>query len=263
MSRRGNDLVRRYLWMAALSALRCNPAVKALYARVVVKHPQHKAVAVGHAMRKLLHLAFAVWKSGRPFDRDHYPWQVPAHVEEMDTGRSPTPEARDDGMSQEGQAAGHKPDAVPAQSVVTAACSDTVADTAAVGEGTYVDFARLKRQLPLARVLDQLGLTSRLRGSGPQRRCACPLHRGDARGRTFSVNLDANVWQCFATECGRRGDVIDLWAAAQGLSLRAAALELVQTFGLEPAPRSGTEKRYYERAAEGENNSGPLVLSSK
>jgi transposase len=30
MSRRGNDLVRRYLWMAALSATRCNPAVRAL-----------------------------------------------------------------------------------------------------------------------------------------------------------------------------------------------------------------------------------------
>jgi hypothetical protein len=54
MSQRGNDLVRRYLWMAALSAVRCNPAVRALYARVVAKHPQQKAVAVGHAMRKLL-----------------------------------------------------------------------------------------------------------------------------------------------------------------------------------------------------------------
>lgn len=29
MSRRGNDLVRRYLWMAALSAIRFNPAVRA------------------------------------------------------------------------------------------------------------------------------------------------------------------------------------------------------------------------------------------
>src|SRR5262249_41434845 len=68
MSRRGNDLVRRYLWMAALSAIRCNPAVRALYARVVAKHPQDKAIAVGHAMRKLLHLVFAIWKSRRPFD---------------------------------------------------------------------------------------------------------------------------------------------------------------------------------------------------
>ena len=63
MSRRGNDLVRRYLWMAALSAVRFNPAVRALYARVVAKHPdQHKSVAVGHAMRKLLHLVFAIWQ---------------------------------------------------------------------------------------------------------------------------------------------------------------------------------------------------------
>jgi transposase len=39
MSRRGNDLVRRYLWMAALSAIRFNPAVRALYARVVATGP--------------------------------------------------------------------------------------------------------------------------------------------------------------------------------------------------------------------------------
>jgi transposase len=30
MSKRGNDLVRRYLWLAALSALRCYPAVRPL-----------------------------------------------------------------------------------------------------------------------------------------------------------------------------------------------------------------------------------------
>src|SRR5262249_56982557 len=53
MSKRGNDLVRRYLWMAALSAVQCNPAVRALYRRVVAKHPEHKAIAIGHAMRKL------------------------------------------------------------------------------------------------------------------------------------------------------------------------------------------------------------------
>ncbi len=84
MSRRGNDLVRRYLWMAALSAIRFNPAVRALYARVAAKHPGHKGIAVGHAMRKLLHLVFAIWKSGRPFQSDWYAWQTPAHVEASD-----------------------------------------------------------------------------------------------------------------------------------------------------------------------------------
>jgi transposase len=36
MSRRDNDLVRRYLLMAALSAVRYNPALRALYARVEI-----------------------------------------------------------------------------------------------------------------------------------------------------------------------------------------------------------------------------------
>lgn len=244
MSRRGNDLVRRYLWMAALSAIRCNPAVRALYARVVAKHPKHKAVAVGHAMRKLLHRVFALWKSGRPFDPAHYPWSAPAHVEISDNDVSANDQPSDNDMSAKGQAAGHTPDAVPAQPVVTAACADSVAETAAVGESTFVDFAHLKQQLPLLRVLDQLGLSARLRGRGPQRRCTCPLHRGDGRGRTFSVNLDANVFPCFDQRCGRQGDVIDLWAAVHSLSLREAALDLVRTFSLEAAARQGTEKRH-------------------
>jgi transposase len=236
MSRRGNDLVRRYLWMAALSAIRHNPAVRALYARVVAKHPQHKAVAVGHAMRKLLHLVFALWKTGRPFDASHYRWDAPAHL----PGEAAGPDVP---ASEQSQAAGHKRSAEPARTVVTAACADSIAPEEVLDEHTAVDFAHLKRQLPLARLLDQLGLTGRLRGSGPQRRCPCPLHRGDARGRTFSVNLQENVFQCFDSACGKKGDVIDLWASVRNLSLREAALDLVRTFGLEPIPRSGPEKR--------------------
>jgi transposase len=244
MSRRGNDLVRRYLWMAALSALRFNPAVRALYARVVAKHPDHKAVAVGHAMRKLLHLVFAIWKSGRPFDPNHYPWQAPAHLGAAGLEPAAEAAAAEQSPPPESQTAGHRPDTKPASPVVTAACADSVADPMTVGESAYLDFAHLKRQLPLARVLDQLGLSARLRGSGRQKRCACPLHRGDARGRTFSVNLDDNVFHCFDQQCGRKGDVIDLWAALHGYGLREAALDLLRTFGLEPAPPTGTEKRH-------------------
>jgi transposase len=241
MCQRGNDLVRRYLWMAALSATQCNPTVRALYERVVAKHPEHKAVAVGHAMRKLLHLAFALWKTDRPFDASY-----PAGAKQAGPGRDGPVcgEGPAQGGAGQGQAAGHTPESEPAEEVVTAACAPTLAGGQEVGEGTFIDFIHLKGQLPMARVLDQLGLSGRLRGSGAQRRCACPIHRGDGRGRTFSVNLSENVFRCFDSRCGKQGDVIDLWAALNRLSLRAAALDLVRTFGLEAAPAKATEKRH-------------------
>jgi DNA primase len=87
---------------------------------------------------------------------------------------------------------------------------------------------------------------SDLRGRGSQRKGPCPLHGqkpdGPKAGQTFSVHLDKNVFQCFHPSCARKGDVIDFWAALHGVNLRQAAMELVQTFGLEPAP--GTEKRH-------------------
>src|SRR5262245_18197880 len=229
MSKRGNDLVRRYLWMAELSAVQVNPAVRALYRRVVAKHPEHKAIAIGHAMRKLLHLAFAVWKTGKPFDPEHHPWEGPGG-EAGGAVSAGKPEAGQE------QAAGHKPGSEPAQEVVTAACADKVAGQAPVGEGAYVDFAHVKRQLSMGRVLAHLGLLARLKGGGDRRRCACPIHRADGRGRTFSVNLKEDVFLCFDARCGKQGDVIDLWAALHQLDLRGAALDLVRTFGLEPAP---------------------------
>src|SRR6266849_7106229 len=103
-------------------------------------------------MRKLLNLVFAIWKSGRLFNPDWYPWQTPAHVEASDNGMSQQQQATDNGMSQQQQTAGHKPDAVPAQPVVAAACADMVAEGGSADESTHVDFAHVKRQLSLARV---------------------------------------------------------------------------------------------------------------
>jgi hypothetical protein len=201
---------------------------------VRAKHSDQPSIAIGHVMRKLLHLTFAIWKTGRPFDPNHYPWG----------GTNESTES--DGSMGEVQAAGHTPDE-PAGSVVTSAGPATGADAAPPGDGStagvWLDFAHLKRQLSMTRLLDHLGLMPRLRGSGPQRRCACPIHRGDGRGRTFSVNLEANVYQCFDARCGSKGDVIDLWAALHHHDPRAAALDLVHVFALEPSPPSGTEKR--------------------
>jgi transposase len=98
MSRRGNDLVRKYLWNAAKTATLHNPAVRALYRRLT-ERGRRGDVALGHCMRKLVHLVYAVWKSGRPFDPQHYPWEpaqppVPAELPEAglhDGSAAPTP----------------------------------------------------------------------------------------------------------------------------------------------------------------------------
>jgi transposase len=257
MCRRGNDLVRRYLWMAALSAVRFNPAVRALYARVVAKHPDKKAIAIGHAMRKLLHLAFAIWKSKKPFDKTHYPWDTPTHVEHA----APVADAPSSAeVTEKNQAAGLKLTAEPARKEVTAARQDADAEPGEIRENTYIDFAHVKKQLAMARVFEHLGLLSRLRGPGSQKRCPCPIHRADGRGRTFSVNLSDNVFHCFDASCQKKGDVIDLWATLHALSLRDAALDLVRTFGLEPAPPSRTEKSGIARDGPGNRQRNERVM---
>src|SRR5260370_10808914 len=105
----------------------------------------------------------------------------------------------------------------------------------------WIDLAHVKSQLTLQRVLETLNLFAELRGRGSQRRGPCPVH-GQGKGRTFSVQLDDNLFQCFDKKCAIKGDIIDLWAAVKGLKLRDAALDLVRLFNLEPAP--GTEKRH-------------------
>lgn len=65
----GRALVRRVLYMAALTATRCNPPLRALYRRLVARGKTHKQ-ALTACMRKLLVLLNSMLKSGTP-------WQAP------------------------------------------------------------------------------------------------------------------------------------------------------------------------------------------
>jgi transposase len=127
MSLKGNDLVRGYLWNAARTAIRCNPPIRALYARLKAKGKRGD-VALGHCARKLLHLVFAVWKTNRPFDPEHFAWEPDK--------QALAPAAAGDGTGTVRPAAneaavGHKRD-VPAREVVTTASSTVAPARAAV-----------------------------------------------------------------------------------------------------------------------------------
>ena len=53
------------------------------------------------------------------------------------------------------------------------------------------------------------------------------------------MHLGKGVFQCFQAECGAHGNVLDLWAAVQKLSLYEAALHLAATFHV---PRNREEE---------------------
>jgi transposase len=63
----GPGRVRKALYFPALAALRFNPTLQALQTRLRAAG-KPKMVIVGAAMRKLIHLAFGVLKSGRAYD---------------------------------------------------------------------------------------------------------------------------------------------------------------------------------------------------
>jgi transposase len=242
MSRKGSDLVRHYLWNAARAAIAHNPAIRALYKRLKARGKRGD-VALGHCMRKLLHLAFAVWKTNRPFDAQHFPWE-PA----QDGPRSPAPAPAAAGGND--KAVGHKR-GEPASEVVTTAASTVAAPPPPVKPAPAgppaarprVDFAFVRQQVTLAQALEHLGLLADLRGRGQQRRGACPIHsRPDDPQRTFSAHLGKNAFQCFHADCGAHGNVLDFWAAVHHLPLYEAALHLAETFQVprhreeEPVP---------------------------
>ena len=70
MSKIGNKQLRTLFFMPALSAHRFNPLIANLRSRLQAKNKQ-KMTIVGASMRKLLHLAYGVLKTRKPFDPNH------------------------------------------------------------------------------------------------------------------------------------------------------------------------------------------------
>ena len=235
MSHKGNDLARAYLWNAARAAITFNPAIRALYRRLRAKGKRGD-VAIGHCMRKLLHLVFAVWKTNRPFDPQHFAWEppsdTPVSIPAPAQPAAPTPRAGN------AKAVGHTREVPATQVVATATPSVAPAPapvnptpTATPPSRPLVDYAFLRRQVTLEQVLRHLGLFETLHGSGQQRRGPCPIHgHATDRQHTFSVHLGKNVFQCFQADCAVHGNVLDFWAALHRLPLYDAALNLADTF---------------------------------
>jgi putative transposase len=108
-----------------------------------------------------------------------------------------------------------------------------------------LDFAAVRAAITIAHVLALLGFVPHSDHAG-QQRGACPLH-GSTHGtaRCFSVNTQAHTFHCF--KCGRSGNALDLWAAANRQTPYDAAVDLCQRLHialplLTPPPTGNREE---------------------
>lgn len=67
LSKIGNARLRKALYWPAITALRCSPFFQA-WAESLRERGKCKMSVIGAAMRKLIHLAYGVLKTGKPFD---------------------------------------------------------------------------------------------------------------------------------------------------------------------------------------------------
>jgi transposase len=67
LSKIGNARLRKALYFPAVTALRCSPFFQE-WAAGLRQRGKSKMAVIGAAMRKLIHLAYGVLKTGRPFD---------------------------------------------------------------------------------------------------------------------------------------------------------------------------------------------------
>ena len=207
MSHKGNDLVRRLLYTAAQTAVRHNPAVRALFARQVAMGKAYNVV-IGHCMAKLLRQVYAVWVKDEDFD--------------------PECESRlkDDSSGNEN---------VVGPKVVEPQSKEVTTTKASLNAPPVIrkplNFAALKNQISITDVLHSHGWTEAT-SKGQQLRGPCPVHQAEAADRSFAVNSGKNTFCCHS--CGCQGNAIDLITALSKEPLLEAVWNWIEQAGIEP-----------------------------
>ena len=208
MCRKGNDHVRRLLYTAAQSAVKHNPAVRALYARQAAMGKPYNVI-MGHCMAKLLRQVYAVWAKDENFDPEYETKEKQAKEKEKAVG----------------------PSVDAPQSLEVTTTDSKVIGPKLKGKRPPINFAAFKGQLSIAEVLRshnwKVG-TSR----GQQLRGPCPIHNGDDKDRSFAVHVGKNTFCCHS--CDSKGNALDLLTALSDQSLHDAAWDWIDRTGISP-----------------------------
>ena len=95
----------------------------------------------------------------------------------------------------------------------------------------YVVFSEVKARVTMAQVLEHYGLAEDMTRRGEDLLGCCPIHRG-TNATQFKVNLPKNIYYCFG-QCKSGGNILDFVSRMEKVSIREAALLLVDWFNLK------------------------------
>jgi hypothetical protein len=126
---------------------------------------------------------------------------------------------------------------------------------------TYgVDFAQLKRVVPLTAILSRYGLDVALKRAGTQLRGACPIHKGRNK-RQFVVDPNTSSWRCFG-DCDKGGGPLEFVAAMENVGIREAALRIAEWFAV-PRQQGAVQPKQRRRPVSGKPSHKAYVVEDR
>lgn len=117
----------------------------------------------------------------------------------------------------------------------------------------WVDFAYLKRVVPLTAILARYGLDGTFRRMGLRLRGPCPIHKGSNK-RQFVIDPNAGTWRCFG-DCNRGGGSLEFVAAMEGIGITEAAETMARWFAITPASPSFIQHQQRRKTMSGQRPS--------
>lgn len=109
-----------------------------------------------------------------------------------------------------------------------------------MSKNQFVDFKAVKAAVKIEEVLQHYNLLDQFKRSGDSLSGPCPIHKG-SNPTQFRVSISKNVWNCFS-DCKGGGNVLDLIARIEDISIHAAALKAIGWFHLDPSEMAATSE---------------------
>jgi DNA primase len=108
----------------------------------------------------------------------------------------------------------------------------------------FVAFEAVKAAVNVTQVLQHYGLADQFKKSnnGDTWSGPCPIHKG-TNPTQFRVSVSKNCWHCFSGDCNAHGNVLELVARLENISVTSAAIKLADWFKVDAEWKPDTGRR--------------------